>query len=65
MNCLCVKCECINGVMWRPFGSIELKAHRTDDLDEPEMCEYCDGTGVREMCDECAGYERECVEADI
>lgn len=63
MACECVRCdECDGtGTVWFAFPGPDkgryLGRHRSDDLDEPETCNQCDGSGLSEVCYEC--QERE------
>jgi len=41
------------GNVWFTFDGQYLGNHRSDDLDELERCEDCDGTGISEECDRC------------
>lgn len=61
--CRCVTCaECRgSGHVWFTFGGREyLGAGRSDDLDEMEGCDECQGSGISLMCDSCQyAYEEE------
>ena len=53
--CKCVNCpECQGtGTVWISFGGQYLGKHRCDDLDDSETCDYCGGSGIVEICDDC------------
>jgi len=58
---MAVPCECVmcsacggSGHIWLDFKGRYLGQHRSDDLDEMESCESCQGTGVTEMCGYCS-----------
>jgi len=53
--CACRRCyECGgSGNTWVDFKGRYLGNHRSDDLDEMEMCEQCGGRGIVEVCDRC------------
>lgn len=58
--CTCIKCPECNGdgmVYFSPSG--EASPHQTDCWSDWYTCPTCDGYGVVEMCDSCAGYESE------
>ncbi len=66
MSCTCEICaECEGtGNVWFAFpgpdrGGKYLGNHRSDDLDELETCEWCHGSGIAEMCDECRDAEEQ------
>ena len=68
--CQCVSCpECGgSGTVWFAFpgpdrGGEYLGNHRSDDLDEMEMCPHCGGRGIVEACDRCAELEE--MEQDL
>lgn len=62
-RCQCVSCgECGgHGTVWFTFGHKQyLGNHRSDDLDEMEGCDECQGSGISLMCDGCEyAYEEE------
>ena len=56
MACTCVSCSCCggSGSYWVDMISGKfIGIHRSDDLDEMEICEECGGSGIVETCDEC------------
>ena len=61
MTCTCIPCsECDGtGTVWYSFSGEYLGKHRCDDLDELETCSECHGSGISELCDECAEREDE------
>lgn len=53
--CRCVSCGSCNGsghILVDMRGRY-LGAHRTDDLDEMELCPDCEGSGISEECAAC------------
>ncbi len=52
--CTCVKCTACNGTgtYWMTAGGRYLGSARCDDLDELELCEFCDH-GYTETCGRC------------
>ena len=60
-NCKCVLCDSCNGTgnVWFTFDGKYLGNKRSDDLDELERCEDCEGSGITEMCDECCQSEED------
>lgn len=61
MACECQVCpECGgSGDIWISFDGEYMGRFRCDDLDELDVCPYCDGLGVWYQCDECAAEEYE------
>ena len=61
MPCTCEICkECAgNGDIWFSIGGKYLGKNRCDDLDRIDVCPYCHGDGVSEVCDECREAEWE------
>lgn len=57
--CRCTRCgECGgSGSIWVDMYGHYLGRRRSDDLDELERCEECDGTGIMEECDLCQSFE--------
>lgn len=55
MTCTCVPCSVCGGTgsIWLDFNGRFLGSHRSDDLDEMDVCEDCGGSGIVETCDEC------------
>jgi hypothetical protein len=54
MACTCETCSVCDGqgYFYRNIdGSLDF--YHTDDMQETEDCDFCDGTGCSEMCDEC------------
>jgi len=47
------------GNIWLDFRGHYLGNHRSDDLDEMEVCDECGGSGTSEMCAECMDIEME------
>jgi RecJ-like exonuclease len=60
MSCQCNLCGHCNGTgtVWLSFRDTVPHARRTDDLDEPEPCNVCEGTGVFSLCLSCEKLER-------
>lgn len=49
-NCTCVPCGSCNGTgnVWFTFDGKYLGNHRSDDLDNLERCDDCEGSGIAE-----------------
>lgn len=58
-DCKCARCVGCggSGTVWRDIGGKFLGDHRCDDLDSPEMCESCGGSGITDVCDNCRNEE--------
>jgi hypothetical protein len=54
-RCTCISCGSCGGTgnVWFTFDGKYLGKHRTDDLDELERCDDCEGSGISEECDYC------------
>lgn len=61
MACECVRCGACGGTgtIWVDFAGRYLGNRRCDDLDQPEPCEDCGGSGITEACYECVEAEDE------
>lgn len=57
--CRCVYCAECNGTgsIWLDMLGHYLGNHRSDDMDELERCEECDGSGIVEECEACQALE--------
>lgn len=59
MTCECISCpDCTNGHVWVTLGG-KMHKSRCDDMGDLETCLMCEGSGLREMCDECREAEEE------
>ena len=60
-ECYCVACPDCNGSgsIWVDFNGRYLGNSRCDDLDQLEACEVCRGSGVSEVCENCAEFVEE------
>lgn len=54
MTCTCKICKACNGtgIIWISLNG-DILGSRSDDMDEPEDCSQCMGSGFEEACDEC------------
>ena len=54
-ECRCVRCgDCGGGgTIYLDWRGNYLGSHRSDDMDEPEPCEQCGGSGIVETCSRC------------
>ena len=55
MTCRCVRCGGCegSGYIWVDMRGRYIGAHRTDDLDDMELCPDCQGSGISEECEVC------------
>lgn len=60
-NCTCERCpECRGGgYVWYALDGTYLGSRRCDDLDELDVCEECNGSGILDVCDYCHMLEEE------
>lgn len=60
-ECKCERCgECNgSGTIWFDFQGNYLGHHRCDDLDEPDNCPECSGSGIIDQCDHCNALEED------
>ena len=60
-KCKCVPCGSCGGIgnVWFTFDGKYLGNRRSDDMDELEWCEDCDGSGIAEECDYCLDHDED------